>query len=60
MDALGVTLPEMAHPDDLHAHGPDPVGWVALVVLVGLGVASLARLGARGAVDQVLQPLHDH
>jgi len=60
VDALGITLPEMAHPDDLHAHGPDPVGWAAMVVLVGLGVASLGRLGARGVVDQVLQPVHDH
>ncbi len=60
VDALGITLPEMAHPDDLHTHGPDPVGWVAMVVLLGLGVASLGRLGARGVVDQVLQPVHEH
>lgn len=60
VDALGVTLPAMAHPDDLHAHGPDPVGWVSMLVLIGLGVASLGRLGARGVVDQVLQPVHEH
>jgi len=60
VDALGVSLPVMAHPDDLEAHGPDPLGWVAMVVLIGLGMASLARLGARGVVDQVLQPVHDH
>jgi hypothetical protein len=60
VDALGVALPVMAHPDDLHAHGPDPLGWASAAMLLGLGLASLTRLGARGVVDQVLQPMHDH
>jgi len=58
VDSMGLSLPGMAHPSDLHATGANPWGWATAAVWFFLGLASLGRLGARGVVDRVLQPEH--
>ncbi len=59
VDALGLSPPPMPPLSAPPAPSTHPLGWAAAAVLLGLGLASLARLGARGVVDQVLQPVHD-
>ncbi len=60
VDILGVAVPEIAHPDHVDDHGLNIVGLAAAVAVGGLAVASLWRQGARGMLEQVLHPIHDH
>lgn len=60
VDALGLGIPQMPHPGEVHAHSFTLFSQASAVVLLGLGVSSLLRQGARGAAEQVLNPVHDH
>jgi uncharacterized membrane protein YraQ (UPF0718 family) len=60
VDLFGLEVPEVGHPGDAHRHGGAAHELVAFVGVLVVAGASVWRQGARGAVDQVLRPLHNH
>jgi hypothetical protein len=60
VDLVGLNVPAMGHPGAAHEHAPTVFSMVAAVALVGISGASLWRQGARGMVDQILDPIHTH
>lgn len=56
VDLLGVGMLEGAAV--AHEHGPRPVAWLSLGALALLTLGSLWRLGPRGVLSQVTQPVH--
>ena len=60
VDLLGIQVPEAGHPGEAHAHGGAAYEVVAFVGLLIVAAASVWRQGARGAVEQVLHPMHHH
>jgi hypothetical protein len=60
VDLLGLAVPDMAHPGETHDHNFAWVGTASAGALLLLGSASLWRQGARGVVNQVLNPIHAH
>ena len=58
VDAFNVAaVSELGH----HHHDEGlTLGWLCTVVLLLLSVASLFRQGPRGAVAQIIQPIHSH
>lgn len=60
VDWMGLSIPELGHADPSHSEHVDLFGILALSGLLGLGLSSLWRQGARGMVDQVLEPVHVH
>ena len=60
VDLFGIAVPEMPHPGEVHSHGLAGVGVTSALVLLVLASASLWRQGARGVVNQVLNPIHAH
>ena len=60
VDAFGITVPEMGHPDDVDHHGWSVMGPLAAVGLGLLALTSLWRQGVRGMAEHVLNPIHVH
>lgn len=56
IDLLGV--PGAAAPLPAHGHGPRPFAWLSLITLAVLTLGSLWRLGPRGLLHQITQPVH--
>ena len=60
VDGLGVDpAPVLEGHDGLASHAT-PLGWFCLLVLGVLSIASLLRQGPRGALRQILEPIHRH
>jgi len=60
VDALGVPAAPVL---EAHAHTDEHSSWYAVgavVILTGLVLASLVRQGPRGALRQILEPIHTH
>ncbi|NCG21251.1 MAG: hypothetical protein GWP91_19765 [Rhodobacterales bacterium] len=60
VDVLGVSVPVLAHPGAVDAHVHGWMNWLCLLGLLGVGTASLFRVGVRGVVQQILSPVHAH
>ena len=60
VDVLGITVPVMEHPDELHEHGLGWGGIVCAVAICGVAVASLWRQGVRQMLEQLINPIHAH
>ena len=60
VDLLGIQVPDAGHPGEAHARGGAAYEVVAFVGLLIVAAASVWRQGARGAVEQVLHPMHHH
>jgi len=60
VNALGLGLPEMPHPGESHDHSTTLLHGLCALLLLGLGISSLLRQGARGVMNQVLEPVHLH
>ncbi|MEL6344539.1 MAG: permease [Myxococcota bacterium] len=60
IDIVGITMPEMVHPGAAHAHTFPLLSHLSALALLGLAGASLWRQGARGVVEQILNPVHVH
>jgi len=59
VDAAGLTMPALPH-DGAHPEAVSVVSWMALSALGAVGLASLFRQGPRGAIDQIVHPIHAH
>ncbi|MEM7676745.1 MAG: permease, partial [Myxococcota bacterium] len=60
VDAFGVaTVPLLEAQVDSGAH-ESPFAWLCVGILVVLAVASLYRQGPRGALRQIIEPIHAH
>lgn len=60
VDAIGITAAPVL---DAHAHAEEHAswfGWVCIAGLAGLSVVSLFRQGPRGALRQIIEPIHTH
>jgi hypothetical protein len=60
VDALGISAAPVL---DAHVRADDHgsvLGWTCVAVLVALCIASLLRQGPRGALRQILEPIHEH
>lgn len=60
VDAIGISAAPVL---DAHAHPGEHtswIGWLSLGGLVALSVASLFRQGPRGAIRQIIEPIHAH
>ena len=60
VDRLDLAMPEIAHAGAAHAHGSAWLGVLSALLVLALGAASLWRQGARGVVNQILNPIHTH
>jgi hypothetical protein len=58
VDALGV--PARPFLDGAKHPSGTWLAWLSLVLLAALTVASLVRQGPRGALRQILEPIHAH
>ena len=59
VDAAGLTMPALPL-DGAHTEAVSVASWMALGALGALGLASLFRQGPRGAIDQIVHPIHVH
>ena len=59
VDAAGLTMPALPL-DGAHPEAVSVVSWMALSALGVVGLASLFRQGPRGAIDQIVHPIHAH
>jgi hypothetical protein len=59
VDALGVTATPLLDANLHDAHAPW-WAWACAIALLGLVIASLIRQGPRGALRQILEPIHMH
>jgi uncharacterized protein len=60
VDLIGVTVPATPPPDATHEHTVSWVGLASSIAVAALSLASLWRQGARGMLQQILQPIHAH
>jgi uncharacterized membrane protein YraQ (UPF0718 family) len=59
VDAAGLTMPALPL-DGARPEAVSVVPWTALGALGAVGLASLFRQGPRGAIDQLVHPIHVH
>ncbi len=59
VDAIGLAMPALPL-DGTQPETASIGSWVALAVLGAVGLASLFRQGPRGAIDQLVHPIHAH
>jgi len=60
IDAFGIAAPEMIHPGAAHTHAFPLISQLSALIVLVLASASLWRQGARGVVEQILNPVHLH
>ena len=60
VDSIGVTAQPVLEAHSTAQSHSSVLAWVSVFALVGLSLASLVRQGPRGALQQILQPIHSH